>query len=327
MPTRIATLMDRDVERYKRENEVLREVLRETDQRLEEKIREFSLFRIVADTINRLMTKENSLRLFLSKVIEIIGAENASIMLIDQQSEELRLLAASGSKDVNPSQPRFPVGRGVAGWVAKESKPVVISDVQSNDRFADLQHNGKERIRALLCLPLVFENQTIGVLNVSSDRPDAFTMETERILYIIAGQVAIAITNTQTWEKQKETEKRLRQANAKLMATQADLRKANEKLGKVLKLEAIKQMATSMQHEINNPLTTIYSCSHLLESHISQEDAGGRESLEKIRESCKEINAIVYKMANVQDVVLTDYVGEHKMIDIDKSCLPNGSDQ
>ena len=95
--------MDRDLQRYEKENTVLREALRETNQRLEEKIHEFSLFRIVTDTINRLVTQENPLKLLLAKVIDLIEAKNGSIMLLDEASGELRIAAASGSKDSNPS--------------------------------------------------------------------------------------------------------------------------------------------------------------------------------------------------------------------------------
>lgn len=310
--------MERELQRYIKENAILREVLQETNQRLEEKIHEFSLFRIVADTINRLVTKENSLKLLLAKMIEIIGAKNGSIMLIDEEKGQLQVVAASGSKDSNPTQPSFPIGLGVAGWVARESKPLIIGDVTLSDRFyVDKKMNG--HIRALLCLPLVFENRTIGVLNVSSDQPDAFSLNTERILHIIAGQVAIAITNTQSWMDQKRKEQILQEKNRELLEMKRRLEEANEQIVKAQKLESIKEMAISMNHEINNPLTTIYSCTRLLESHIPACDESGKESLSKIKECCKQINEIVYKLSNLQDVVLTDYVAEHKMIDIERS--------
>ena len=108
--------MDRELQRYEKENVALRQVLRETNQRLEEKIHEFSLFRIVSDTINRLVTKDNSLKLLLAKMIDIVGARNGSIMLIEEQTGQLSIVAASGTKDTNPTYPTFPVGFGVAGW-------------------------------------------------------------------------------------------------------------------------------------------------------------------------------------------------------------------
>jgi GAF domain-containing protein len=278
----------------------------------------------VADTINRLVLEEDSLKKLLSKMIDIIGAKNGSIMVIEESSGQLKVLAASGSKDSQPSQPCFPIGLGVAGWVARESKPLIISDVNTSERFyRDEKTNG--HIRALLCLPLVIENQTIGVLNVSSDRPDAFSLNTERILHIIAGQVAIAIANSESWRKQKLKEETLQQTNQKLQETQKQLEQANNRLLKTQKLEAIKELAISMHHEINNPLTTIYSCMQLLEGRINDQDDASRESLQKVRESCKQINDIVYKLSNIHDLVLTKYVGDQNMIDIEKSYLEDQS--
>ncbi len=311
-------VVDKGLQRYEKENAVLREVLRETNQRLEEKIHEFSLFRIVSDTINRSMTQEDSLKLLLAKVIELIDAKNGSIMLLDEASEELRIAAASGSKDTHPTYPAFPVGRGVAGWVAQESKPILLGDTEQSDQFYSDERKDSQ-IRALLCLPLVFENRTIGVLNVSSDRPNAFSFNAERILHIIAGQMAVAIVNTRSWIEQKRKEETLQRKNQELLETKKRLEETSAQLLKAQKLEAVKQMAISMHHEINNPLTTIYSCTQLLESHIPDDNASGKESLKKIKECCQQIKEIVFKLSNLQDVILTDYVAEHKMIDIDRS--------
>jgi len=60
--------MEKDVERYIRENQVLREILRETHKRLEDKIHEFSLYRVVTDSVNRLVTQEDSLKHILAKM-------------------------------------------------------------------------------------------------------------------------------------------------------------------------------------------------------------------------------------------------------------------
>lgn len=311
-------MVDRDLERYEKENAVLRQVLRETNQRLEEKIHEFSLFRMVTDTINHLMTQENPLKALLSKVIELVEANNGSIMLLDEVSRELRVAAASGTKDASPTYPAFPVGRGVAGWVALENKPALLADVEHSDRFYRSEQGGSQ-IRSLLCLPLQFENQTIGVLNVSSDHPNAFTLNSERILHIIAGQIAVAIVNTRFWNEQKRREQALQRKNEELIEMKRQLEQASAQLLRAHKLEAVKEIAVSVHHEINNPLTTIYSCTQLLEAHIDESNTSGKESLAKIKESCQQIKEIVFKLSNLQDVVLTDYVAEHKMIDIDRS--------
>jgi len=310
--------MERNTERLVKENEILREILRETNQRLEEKIHEFSLFRVVADTINRSVTKANSLKLLLSKMIDIIGASNGSIMLIDEKERQLHIEAASGSKDAHPTHPTFPVGRGVAGWVAMQGKPIIIDDVSHDDKFYR-NEAVQSQIRALLCMPIAFENKTIGVLNVSSEQPDAFSLNTERILRIIAGQVGIAIANTRSWEEQKQKELALQEKNQQLLEVKGELETAQAQLMKSQRLEALKQMAVSLHHEINNPLATIYSCTQLLESHLDALDESGKKTLNTVQESCRQIKDIVYKLSNLQDIVLTNYVADRKMIDIDKS--------
>ena len=311
-------LVERDLEWYKKANSILKEILRETNLRLEEKIDEFSLFRIVADTVNRIVSEDNSLKYLLSKMIDIVGASNSSIMLMDEESETLKIEAASGTQDDLSTNPTFRLGEGIAGWVAQEKKSVSLGDVrQSNQFLAEKSERGN--IQSLICLPLIFEDKILGVLNVSSDRSNAFSLNTERTLMIIAGQVAIALNNTRTWREQKTREKVLEEQNQELLRIKQKLEETQEQLLKSQKLEVIKEMATSMHHEINNPLTTIYSCTRLLESSITDVSDSTQQTLEKIKESCKQITDIVYKLSHLQNVVMTDYVAEHKMIDVERS--------
>ena len=202
--------------------------------------------------------------------------------------------------------------------MAQESRPALVGDVEQSDQFY-LSEHGSSQVRSLLCLPLVFEDHTIGVLNVSSDYPNAFSLNSERILQVIAGQIAVAIVNTRSWNEQKHKEQALQQKNQELLETKKQLEQASAQLLRAHRLEAVKEIAVSVHHEINNPLTTIYSCTQLLEAHIKDSNASGKESLEKIKESCQQIKEIVFKLSNLQDVVLTDYIAEHKMIDIDRS--------
>lgn len=197
----------------KRENQAFRKVMRDTNELLEEKIEEISLIRLVTDATNDAIFAEDPLRFILLNVIRIIGAENGSIFLLDRASHQLVLHAASGDQDNNPRDVRFELGEGIAGWVAQSGKAAIINEANKDARFKPSE--GRQ-LGSLICQPLIVEKEVIGVLNVSHSDPNAFTNNTARLLYIIAGQAATAIRNAQLLSELKDHSAEISEAEQRL---------------------------------------------------------------------------------------------------------------
>ena len=72
------------------------------------------------------------LELIMEKVTEALEADRSSLFLIDDQSQELwsKIAQKAEIKEI-----RFPIGQGIAGFVAKSSEPVNIEDVYGDSRF------------------------------------------------------------------------------------------------------------------------------------------------------------------------------------------------
>ena len=92
-----------------------------------------------------------------------------------------------------PRSFRVPVGHGLTGWVARHGRPCLVNDVQSDPRY--VLGPGREQTRAELDVPLKLGRRTIGVLNVESERRDAFGASDVPYLQGLAGQLAQAIDN------------------------------------------------------------------------------------------------------------------------------------
>lgn len=121
-----------------------------------------------------LALSEDRQRLFrevLALAVERTGAEAGSIMVVDEEAQELRIAFADGLSVDTVRTSRQKLGEGVAGKVALEGKPLIINERLSDPRFREGRE--RSRIAAAMSAPIRIESKTIGVLNVSSDRPGA----------------------------------------------------------------------------------------------------------------------------------------------------------
>ncbi|HVG87964.1 MAG TPA: GAF domain-containing protein, partial [Gaiellales bacterium] len=87
----------------------------------------------------RLAGEEAHRELLLSVTVVargIFGAAASSIFMFDEQTDELVFAAVSGHGEQSLVGMRFPAGQGIAGWVLGTRQPVVVEDVQRDERFA-----------------------------------------------------------------------------------------------------------------------------------------------------------------------------------------------
>lgn len=164
----LGTALDNAGERIIARREVEARV-REQGQQLAEHVRRFELTTSLPILLERILDQAST----------AAGAEKASLMLLDEASDELVLRVVRGLPDkaveerINRGEvacTRFKRGQGVAGRVLATSEPILVRDTKQDDRFdrADGAH-----AKALLCLPLVHQGLTLGVLNLScSQAPD-----------------------------------------------------------------------------------------------------------------------------------------------------------
>ena len=119
-----------------------------------------------------------------------LDVDTAAVLLLDPNSNTLVATAARGIEEEVTQGVRIPVGRGFAGLIAAEKRPVILDRV---DHTTVLNPILRERgIRSLLGVPLLFEGQVIGVLHVGSLSGRAFTDEETDLLQVVADRVALA---------------------------------------------------------------------------------------------------------------------------------------
>lgn len=156
------------------------------------------------DLAQTLASELDSGKLFdviLKKLSELIPAANWSLLLQDHDTRELRfaitvdLEMGDLLRDV-----RLKPGEGVAGQVAMQQKPMVIHDVGICEYFTPaIDRITGFTTRSIICVPLLFGNQTLGVLEAIN--PHTLDDHTLALLNVIATYTAIAVENTRRFNE------------------------------------------------------------------------------------------------------------------------------
>ncbi len=141
------------------------------------------------------------LRTAVNAISQNFGFYHAGIFLVDEKGEWALLQAASseGGRRMLARGHKLQVGRGIVGTVAATGRPRIALDVGGDVvwvRNPDLPDTRSE-----LALPLRVGSRIIGVLDVQSTEPSAFTTEDEENLQLMADQLAIALENARLLEQ------------------------------------------------------------------------------------------------------------------------------
>ena len=130
------------------------------------------------------------LRLIIEETTGAMQVEVCSIYLHDPTEDEVVLTATNGLDTGNIGRARMKSGEGVTGWVAANGVPLVVPDVTREPRFQFLRGVDQKRLTAMLSVPILAGERTVGVVNVQSEQRRDFNKGDIDFLSAIAGQVA-----------------------------------------------------------------------------------------------------------------------------------------
>lgn len=144
------------------------------------------------------------LHTLMDAVSRLLSPKHWSLMLLDDATQELYFEIAVGSAAEAIRDMRLTLDDGVVGWVARQQKPALIIDAQADPRFLRRMDEASDfTTGSLMCAPLVFQGQTLGVIEVvrGQDEPQRFTDEHLKVLIMFADFAAIAIANARQFKK------------------------------------------------------------------------------------------------------------------------------
>ncbi|RME05850.1 MAG: GAF domain-containing protein, partial [Anaerolineae bacterium] len=148
---------------------------------------------------------------FLRRVTELLAerfySEHCGVLLVDELGEGLRVHPAYKGLPEKYYHPdyRMPLGAGVAGKVLRSGRPFRSGDVRTEPAFIETTPG----VLSEMCVPLRAGDRVLGVLNVESTQPDAYSEADERFLVTLAGTVASALRNLRLFAAESRRSARL----------------------------------------------------------------------------------------------------------------------
>jgi len=225
----------------------------------------------VSRTINSTLNLDEALRAVTREACRLMHARMCSLMMLDETREWLNLRASYGAGEAYLTKPRLSVEESLLGVVVRRKKPLHVENVQTSNRYQNVEVARREGLVSLLSVPLLFAGQATGALSVYTGRPYNFSNEEVRILSALAELSGIAIEKARLYERTVDVEEQLRQ---------------NEKLS------ALGLLAAEVAHEIRNPLTVMKMLYHSLDLRFPAADPRAKDA-RLIEAKIEHLNKIV----------------------------------
>jgi HD-GYP domain-containing protein (c-di-GMP phosphodiesterase class II) len=231
------------------------------------------ILREVSSAVANSESTDSVSELVLELVLKYLHANIGSVMLIDEEKQELFIKTSRGIEEDLISEIRVRIGEGICGYVAGEKKPLLIKDVTRDVRFKKIGH-AKYENNSLICAPIHTRNHMYGVISVNNRADGAvFTVDDLELVTILADQAAIAFENARLIETLKGMNLKLSQSNKRLIESDK------------MKTDFISRLS----HELRVPLFTIKGAAHYLKTATTIDRQKNKEFINII---CGEISRL-----------------------------------
>ena len=195
-------------------------------------------------TVNSTINSDELLGLILTAATTSIRADRGTLYLIDPVTNELWSKVTNGTEVV---EIRMPMGKGLAGYVAKTGETVNIPDAYKDPRFnPEIDKKSGYKTQNVLCMPLRDKAGTIiGVFQLLNKRGGSFTKDDEEFIQALSVHAAIALENARLVKELVQNER----------------------------LSTIGRMASSIIHDIKNPMAAMRIHAQLIKAKTQNKEA------------------------------------------------------
>ena len=227
-------------------------------------------FVVLAD-ICKMIEQSTGERKIFERMLNLIGKSVefscASLFLLDKRRNQMEEVASVGKKVDLIDFVRFDAGIGFSAWVAKEKRPILLSNLH--------RKRGGKQIKSFLAIPLILNGELFGVMNLSHIRSHAFEPEDVRFLSLISVPVTLSLERMFYHSEQKKLQQELQQAGEYS-------RGLEEKLTRMESIIPTPQLLESLNQKIETPLSAIAeNAQFLLNSFSTRKEEGSRRLSKK----------------------------------------------
>lgn len=164
-------------------------------QEMEERAKELTALNEVGGVITSTLDLPVVLNLIMEKAVDLLQAEAGSLVLVDQDTDELVFEVTAGPGSADLVGMRLPAGTGIVGTVVQDHESIIIKDAQTDARW--YQELDDEFVtHSVIAVPMISRGTAIGVIQLLNRRDGiSFDQDDERLLTAFATNAAISIEN------------------------------------------------------------------------------------------------------------------------------------
>ena len=193
---------------------------------------------------------------FVGLVADELDVERVSLMLRDEDGEELRVAASRGLPQDVASSISVKVGEGVSGEVAKQGRAILVGRSETPSEHA-YKTDSFVSVPIVLSVPIRTPGSILGVINVTDRRNRRpFDEDDKAYLNALAGQAGVAIERARHGERLRRAYETLRTAQDQAVASS--------------RLKALGEMAAGVAHDFNNVLNGVLGRSQLIHKCLAE---------------------------------------------------------
>jgi len=235
-------------------------------------------------------------------VAKSVPFESATLFLYDGELDKLEVMHQAGDEIVDLIREiPFTRGMGMASWVSHQEKPIILESLSKS-------RPGKERrFASFASLPLRAADHLIGVLNLGHSTANMYLQSDINAFGLMAEELSIIV---ETFILRHQLEEK----NQLLTNTLAELQAAQGLLVEKERLAAMGELVVTVNHEINNPLTSIIGLAEILElSSATIAPAKVQEGMKAILKEAHRIQDITSRLTRISSSENQKYVGDTLM--------------
>ena len=197
-----------------------------------------------AKTVNSTLDLDRLLDVILEAAIKSIAADRGTLYLVDELKSEIWSKALRGTEVI---EIRLPIGKGLSGYVAKTGETINIPDAHNDPRWnPDVDKKSGYRTNNMLCMPMQNrDGKIIGVFQMLNKKGGPFTTQDEEFINALSIHASIAIENARLAQEMINNER----------------------------LSAVGRMASTIIHDIKNPMGTLRVYAQVMKKKSGNEEA------------------------------------------------------
>ena len=179
------------------------ERLEVANRALSEQLHRFVFLNKLGQDLARNLDLEETMRRLSDRVIDTLDVDELAVLLFDRERRRVYLLTARGFDDNRVVQVPFEAERGITGVAVQSQAAVYVANLTTDHREVAYRSDPNPQ-GSLFSVPMIYQDQVVGVLNFSSARVDAFSESDQALFETVANQAALALANARLYKETLE---------------------------------------------------------------------------------------------------------------------------